>query len=100
MKVVNDNLTQRKTAEDFEKAVKERNIETWIISSCTICDYPLGFLFRDNKVYFDHGCICTLRVPRLTNFEEVAQIYNMQGDKDTVTKMNEFWGFNGEEIND
>jgi hypothetical protein len=31
----------------------------FIIDYCSMCNYPLGFVFENNKIFFDSGCFCT-----------------------------------------
>lgn len=30
----------------------------FVIHNCTFCKYPCGYLFKDNKIFFDSGCDC------------------------------------------
>lgn len=86
-----------KTAEDFKQKVKEKGITKWFIHSCSFCNYPCGFLFKqDGTAWYDAGCDCSRQPPSPSNFDEVAELYNMQSNPEFIQTMDEFWGFNKE----
>jgi hypothetical protein len=31
----------------------------FILDYCSLCSYPLGFVFENKKIFFDSGCFCT-----------------------------------------
>lgn len=84
-----------KTAEDFKKAIEEKGIKKWTISKCSLCDYPLSFIFEEGKVFYDVGCYCTNMRGGVESrdWEELVRHYNMQKHPEFKKAMNEFWGF-------
>lgn len=85
-----------KTAQQMQKAAIENNINDWKIYNCSICDYLCGFIFDINKefVIYDNGCNCTGRYfERSSQWDEVADFYNIQSNTKVIAKMNEYWGF-------
>jgi len=85
-----------KTPLDFQRAAIENDIRKFELHKCSICNYPCGFIFKNNfqDVLYDHGCDCTrLSLHRITSWEEVASLYNMQSDEKYIKKTNEFWRF-------
>ncbi len=30
----------------------------FVIHRCHLCDYPCGFIFKENKIFYDSGCNC------------------------------------------
>lgn len=72
------------TPEQVREAVKEHNISTWLVRRCSICDYPLQYVFLpEDFVGFDTGCYCTSGrggvVPRF--YFDVANTFNIQTDE-------------------
>lgn len=84
-----------KSAIDFQESYHKNKIKKWIIHNCVICNYPCGFLFEFDNVYYDNGCYCTyLEAPlRQSNFQEVADHYNLQTTLKVIEEYNEFWKF-------
>lgn len=96
-----------KTAEDFNKAAAERNITRWNIHNCAICGTPIGFNIWGNYVEFDNDCDCTAGFGRPTDWQEIADTYNLNAGaanvqermaqypdfKKFVETTNTFWGF-------
>lgn len=84
-----------KTIEEFKKAIEEKGIERWTIGKCTLCDYPLSYIFEEGKVFYDVGCHCTCMRGGVEsrNWEDLAGHYNMQTHPEFIKEMNEFWGF-------
>lgn len=84
-----------KTASDFQQAAQEKNIEGWFFRSCSICTCPVGFVFRDGRVFFDGNCDCgswhSDLAPR--TWDEVAELYNAQTHPETIAAFNKYWGF-------
>ena len=96
-----------KSIEEFKEQAKKKNITRWVIHECSMCNYPCGFIIRGDVVFYDNGCSCSMRPPRQSSWEEIAEHYNHNAgspDKDerikknplfkeVVDEMNEFWGF-------
>ncbi len=47
--------------ETLQKIAKTRKIKKWFRRECSICSYPLGYVFSPDYSYvgFDIGCNCT-----------------------------------------
>jgi uncharacterized protein YceK len=85
-----------KTAEDFEKQVKEKNITSWILRYCSMCDAPLSFLFDGDDVYYDSGCDCVnfRTIPQESSYDELANHYNRNiKNEEYLKEINEYFGF-------
>lgn len=86
-----------KTAEDFKQQAKEKSINSWHIRDCSMCDYPLLYVFSPDKeeVAFDSGCDCNRGGPnyQMRTWDSIAEHYNMQTHPDVIKEMNIFWGF-------
>ncbi len=83
-----------KTAQDFEKAVKEHNITNWPIHNCSICGYECGYLFKDGKVGYDSGCDCvSYSNIQQRPWSDIVEQYNMQTNSDVILKYDLFWHF-------
>lgn len=80
---------------EFENAARERGIVEWRLRGCSICDYQVGYVFRDGDVYWDAGCYCSRIMPPLEprTSQDVADHYNMQTHPDVIRGYDEFWGF-------
>lgn len=86
-----------KTGEDFKKQALKHNISYWIMRNCSICDYPLKYVFENGEVYFDSSCNCTnFYNLQLRSWENVANYYNMQTDENVIKEMDSFWKFDEE----
>jgi hypothetical protein len=86
-----------RTAEEFKVQTQLRKIENWTLCNCEFCYYQCGFVFRPNHVFYDSGCYCVqdgFRDLRESSYQEVADHYNCQTNKDYIAEMNKFWGFN------
>lgn len=80
--------------EEFIRAAKRMGEGRWVIRTCSMCEYPLGYVFKDGEVAFDSGCDCVDRKHiETSSWVNVAATYNVQSDE--VRKLfDEFWGFN------
>lgn len=82
---------------NFKEQAKLKNLRNWYVRNCSMCEYPLAYVFSTDHehVGFDAGCDCTgSRVVRESSWGAVADNYNIQTDPNVIKKMNEFWGFN------
>lgn len=83
-----------RTVEDFEKQVAAKDIRKWSFRKCSMCRYPLGYVFAGCQVGFDSGCYCTGTQTILpASMEDVADMYNMQDNPELIAEMDKFWGF-------
>lgn len=83
-----------KTPEDFKKAAELKKITFWLVHNCSICEYPCGYIIRNNDVLYDSGCYCVNYInEQPTSWEDLAGFYNMQKYPDYIEEMNKFWGF-------
>lgn len=82
-----------KTPEQFKEKVEELNLRHWNIHDCSICGYPCGYIFREGQVLYDTGCDCSWGGERPSDYQDIANHYNMQPNEEYIKKMNEFWHF-------
>lgn len=70
------------TAQEVEEAVKKSGITRLHIRNCSMCNYPLAYLFEQGDVGFDAGCDCvTYHNIRLSSYQAVADHVNIQNDE-------------------
>lgn len=82
-----------KEAKEFKEQATKNNIKEWRIHDCSICGYPCGYIFEEDRVLYDSGCDCSYGGESLRDWDDVAEHYNMQTNEDVIKKMNLFWGF-------
>jgi hypothetical protein len=88
-----------KTAEDFKKVAKEKNLARFHVHRCSMCKYPCDYVFSPDHehVGFDIGCDCTRRyIVNPSSYEDIAHYYNMQKNPGHIKELNDFWGFPNE----
>ena len=94
-------MTQR-TAEEFQQHVRINGIEQIHLRDCSMCGYPIVYLFRFDKPMIDTGCFCTGRgsVIRTTTWEDIASHYNRNQPENNpaispewVAETDTKWGF-------
>ena len=85
-----------KSGEDFKQAAYKKRPNKWVIRECSLCDYPLGYVFNQyhSEVAYDSGCNCV----KYTNFQarewdDLARMYNSQTNAEYIKEMKSFWGF-------
>lgn len=81
------------TIKQLQESINKNNITSWSPRCCSICNAPLSYYFTNNQeVYFDSSCDCTIwhSDPRLTNLEELIQIYN-RADKQFKNEFKEYF---------
>ena len=91
-----------RTGEEFKQAHKKSGIRRWSLRSCSICDYPLGFMFNeDGQVFFDPGCGCTdyQYHPEPRTWEDIAEVYNRITDEKRKAELDKLWGFDTDDNN-
>lgn len=83
-----------KNKNDFIAQVAKLNLTEWNIRNCSLCEYPLKYIFTGSRVCFDSGCYCT-NSSKITEigWDHIVNFYNMQTHPDVIKEMNEFWGF-------
>jgi hypothetical protein len=85
-----------KTAEDFQRQVKEHDIRSWTLRCCSICETALNFIFDGDDVYYDSNCNCvTFRtIPQERTYQDIADIYNKNiENEDFIEEINDFFEF-------
>lgn len=70
------------TPEQCQEAVNQSGIKTWSTRGCSFCNYPVGYLFQDGKVFFDKGCSCAryFALPEPREWQDVANHINRQNE--------------------
>lgn len=58
------------TAFEIIKEYAQRNDLKLHVSDCSMCKYPVGFIWLEGKLHYDSGCDC-LRSPILEPKEEL-----------------------------
>lgn len=84
---------QRYKAEHFKKVIKDKNIEQWIPSYCSICGNPVIFKFEEDKVVIDNKCNCNtlnLILSEMT-YDELAVWYANQINPNVKKEYENFW---------
>ena len=82
-----------RTAAEFERIVQERGKRKWRSRpGCFICNYPVGYVFKDGKVFWDPGCKCLKGPLRERSWQDVADQYNQGGDL-WKPEYDKYWGF-------
>ena len=86
---------RKRTGADFRAAAEKHGITRWQIHDCSICDYPCGYLFRGDEVFYDSGCDCVTYRSDLhpRSWEDVAEQYNMQSHPAVIEAYDTFWYF-------
>lgn len=88
------------TPSEFKFAARVHNIDHWELHNCTFCGYRCGFIFVNEKVYYDHGCYCSVKQKlRNSDWAEVADWFNIQTNETVLKNFNKFWGFIPKENN-
>lgn len=99
-----------KTADEMKQAAAKQRITRWNIHNCSICGAPVGFNIWGDYVEFDGACDCAWGDGRPTDWNEVADCYNLNAGapdveermakypefKAYVEETNKLWGFNAE----
>jgi len=85
-----------KDAEQLKELAKAKGIRKWFIRPCSICEYPLGYVFSLDyeTVGYDTGCNCTTYnyVVNRSSWEELAHDFNRAEHPETIKQRNECWG--------
>lgn len=90
-----------KTALELQQAAQEKKLTRLHIRDCSLCGYPLAYLFSPSyqHVGLDTGCDCVTYGPVIheSSWEEVAQHYNLHlenlPESDYTKNMQEYFGF-------
>lgn len=81
------------SADDVRKAVDEMHIRQWALRRCSMCNFPLRYIFAPQGVFFDSNCDCTSYYtnPQARSLEDVAECFNIQSSDEVRQRMwNEF----------
>lgn len=88
-----------RSIDEFKQAIKVKEIKFWPIHNCSFCHYECGYLFREDKVFYDSGCHCvTYLNVRPMVWLDVANMYNVQRNEKMIKKFDEFFGFTEKSI--
>ena len=84
----------KKTGDQFKAIVEKNGITRWDIRNCPTCNYAKGYVFQQDKQFYDSECDC-YNGPNLQprDWEGVAAKYNRQNNKMEIAKYDKFWGF-------
>lgn len=88
-----------KTGIEFKKQAELKGITEWPSHPCSICGVWVGFEFYYGRPYFRSSCGCAWSELQKRTWDDVAGAYNIQEDPDVIAEMDEFWGFDKEQIN-
>lgn len=67
------------TAAEVEAVVREHKLYKYVIRACSMCSYPLGYVFQGSQVGFDAGCDCTTySAVYSSSYQELADHFNRQ----------------------
>ena len=71
------------TGEQVRDAVKALGVSEINHHACCLCGYMTKYVIRDDQLYFDRGCDCTMRGPQLepVDWDSPADWINMQDEK-------------------
>ena len=78
---------------EVEEAVNENNITCWFPFKCSICGETYGFYFNCGQVTFNGACgCCSIFGDRVTNYQEIANIYNSNKSEEFRKEMLSYFG--------
>lgn len=93
-RMINENLKfSNIKGQTFINIIKEKNIESWIPSYCTLCGNPVIFNFKEDKVVIENKCSCglnKLNMNQLT-YDEFALWYLTQVNDVIKKQYKKFW---------
>jgi len=94
------------TGKQLKEIAYIRRITSWTCDHCSVCDYPIKYVFQGSypEVIFDPGCTCTIEVAKLdrydhSSWDEVAAFINMQSDSEKVKEIVKFWALDKHILN-
>ena len=77
--------------EEFKKAVKRKGLSFLLLRRCSLCNYPISYLFEDDKIYLDSGCDCIgFNKVTETTWNALACYYNRQKNEEYIKSLNEY----------
>jgi len=84
-----------RSADEFQRAAAERGLGGFHVRDCSICGYPIAYLFHGDQVALDTGCDCVSYGPviRDSSWSAIADHYNLQTNAEYVAKIDAFFGF-------
>ena len=85
----------KRTAQEFAEAIKNLGVTELAIRDCSICRYPLKYLFVGNDVFYDAGCWCVMDGPRIDprSHQDLADFYNNQTSQSVIENLDKTFGF-------
>lgn len=85
-------MIEKLTGNDIKNAVLKNNIIVWYPYRCSICNEPYGYYFYNGIVTFNGSCGCSSAFgERLSSYDKVAEIYNMNTDEQFRKEMLEYF---------
>lgn len=84
-----------KSPDDFARAVSERQLSRFNLRDCSMCGYPVGYVFGAGRIAIDTGCDCVTYGPVITEteWESLADHYNRQKNPEYIAQMDAYFGF-------
>lgn len=89
-----DNIKyQRYKGNTFRQIVKDRDIQEWTASYCSVCGKSVKFIFKDDIVLIDNACECGNMILKKQHFsyEEFALWYTQQTNAIIKKRYKNFW---------
>jgi hypothetical protein len=67
-----------KTPHELKEQVQKMGLTHFPVHKCSMCGYPCGYIFSDDRVSYDSGCYCVggIKIEERT-WEDLADTYNM-----------------------
>lgn len=83
------------TAEQVKVAMTTSDVRAAVIRKCSICDADLAYIRENDKLYFDSSCVCSSyhTEPEPRQWEDVAELINMQNNPDVQKEIMKSFGF-------
>ncbi len=71
------------TANEVKELIQTNNITFINIHSCSMCNYPCGYIIEGDNLSYDSGCYCVRSPsgPHPRTFADLANNHNMQSNE-------------------